>query len=308
MPSRDDHVQQFIARLPEGEVWPRGTDGTWSYDELMRSLCGEAATVDTDALDFLAQFLPDLAVGLDPFITDWERLLGLDGTATDQHAAVVAKLRGNGQVNRPDLEIVLQGLGGSALIVLLHHLYPPFVAGAGVAGGSDWTDQWAATWICEYMPDVLDRAPDDAWDGSGVTPNFAQSPVTLAQTAQRKIFASDIISAYFTAVDDSDVYFSCWIRTLSGSGSVDLNFIGRDAVPTTPLTLALTSTWAKAYYRANVGSGGNTPLVQLAGTTETILLSWSNAGVVDETFETAARKLFPINQTGVFNVIGENNV
>jgi hypothetical protein len=165
------------------------------------------------------------------------------------------------------------------------------------------------------MTQILDAFDSfTSWTVAGastVTENFYQSPVTLLQTAAKfHLDPGEPITIYRTGIpNDADVYFSVWLRCLSNT-TVQRSLGLRDG-SSIDTDLAIGSDWFKhvAYY--NALSGSSTPYLAFNNpglSAIDVQVSYAAAGLRDLAFETAAKKPFPLNTTGLFELIGENNV
>lgn len=319
MPDQDAHHHKLLALLPRGTPW-EGADVV----SLARALAGDPARVDAAAEQLLEDFMPDTCGVTGAFIDDWARLLGLPEvcesdawqTYTDaqKQAAIIAKLRFQGLVNQPELELTFQAKAGSEDAQLYHHVTPPPTAGAGYAGGPLYGPQWAATWFFEYMPDILDGFPDDfaAWTpttDAAANNNEHSSPATMAVTAAEVVYSdvNEHIAQDLNPVNplDHNVQFDVWIKAISsGEPSIAIQYERRDGTTTDSIIYQLTDTWVRIVHVENIGAGDEQARVRIIGSNCTIAVSWAIAGSRDDGLECAVSHLPPINTTGVYEVIG----
>lgn len=303
----------MLARLlPPGPMFDTDSAG---WVALLLALGAEPARVDDDAEQFLEDFMPDTVDVSGAMLEDWERVLGLDGTAEDRGAAIRAKLLGNGAVDRASLEAVMRAMrGDDTTLRLLHGLYPPFVCDVG-ACGDGCGDAWAAAWTCEYIANAIVEGSDDfeAWDQTGtvtVANAQAQSPRTESTTAgQVTLAAGAQISVNVPQMPSgSTVRASLWLRAVgTPEPEVSVGLQGRDNTYREIFNGPVNGCWGKIAGSALAGTGGNVVRLQIRATGAGVDLyaSWARAGLRDLEFETRAAALAPINTAGEWAVKGE---
>lgn len=314
MPSKQDHADSFARRLPSGEAWPDNTDGTWEYDALIRALSSEPAEVDTDILELAENFFPDTSVD---FLPDWERLLDLSkGSLSDaeRQAQILAALRrSTSRADRASIESVLRARRGDDTLCVLHKLFSCFRAGDG-AGGACWGPQGEATYVCEYMADVLAADPADfeSWTSASFVfvngaVNGPRSGIAGAATAVcGSFFGTHTLSAEIAAANGVQVYASIWVRSLYAQ-TITAGILQRDgATVTDEQTITAGTTWVKLTFRGTAGTGADNPLLCLSVTGAADLeLDYAVAGIRDASFEAYAATLPHLGTTGEFAVIQE---
>lgn len=313
------HKQQFYKRLPRGPIWPAQEGDIPEWDPLIAAITRGFVDIDDRAEELIAEALPTSTGELLP---EWEALVGLpdafsgSGLTEDQRRAeVLAKLRYLGQVNIHDLQETFAALFDDPDVLLMHHLHPAFVAGASGAGDGC-GDAFQACWSLEYMDNILIDAPDgfEGWeDTAAVDDAFAQSPITLMQTADRvtlDVLSGDTAAAWseFTADAGDPIRATIWARTESGSKYFAVGIRDRDGSTIGLIETTLTTTWAKIEVSATIGAGGSDPALIVFGhvsETPQFLLSWAMVGVRRPLLEARCRTLVPLNTAGEFLVKGE---
>jgi uncharacterized protein YmfQ (DUF2313 family) len=321
MPTQDDHAHKFEYLMPHGSPF----DGE-DLRSLYRALAGSPSRVDEAGEQFLTDFMPDTCGQTGALIDDWARLLGLPGaleadewatyTDAEKQAAIVAKLNWRGQVNIDDLQVTMELLFDDAGVELRHLLHPPFAAGASGAGDGV-GDAWVHVWTLEYMDNILAANPDEfeVWDNTDtVDDDFAQSPITMEQTADRllmDVVAGDVAGSYIDldAAPGDEVRVSMWVRTESGIKSFKLSILDCDGTVIDGVDTTVTPTWAKVEMQYRLSPGATTPQMQIYGLiseTPRYIVSWAVAGIRNPRLEERAALLFPLNTVGEFHCKVEN--
>lgn len=305
--SPEEYASMLKARLPEGPAWATSdeTDGLTAYDGVINALTQEPARIDQAANDVLDKIIPDNA---NTDLDAWEVELGSpDQNLTD--AQRLDRIRGmlnyTGDITLEGLQSAARLSAGNSSVKLFNRARQN--CAAGVANAGDACGSRAFTWLCELWPNVFSAQGDALWSGTDVTANVARSPVTLAQTAQRAAFASPeyVSNTLVDVPNDTDVYFSIWVRSVSGTADISLRLLGRDNTLTAAGGYTVGTGWRRLFYQASVGTGVTTPEARIYSNGETIYLSWSCAGIRDTRLENEIKARFPIHTRGWFGVIGE---
>lgn len=312
------HTHALHGLSPTGGVFD-----TQGYDLILRCLAGAAARVDDTAEGALQAYMPDTCAITGDLIPEWAEFLSLPApedsaawalyTDAQKQAAILARLRAIVAISRVDLEAAFREYRNDPALVIIDRAEDVCEVGTAEAGDGCGTGAWAATWLCEYMDDILTPARDDfeAWTGTGVATNDSHgSPATEDATAAEVVLdAGEYIQGVIVPVpaEDHAIRFAIYARADAGTATLRVHVQHRHGEVTTQ-DFDLTETWTRITWEGLVGEGATAPFIRLTNpgsTTKTYRVSWAFAGSKDSAFESWALAQDQIHFYGVFAVKGE---
>ncbi len=316
-----DYTHALRKLLPQGRAWEFITaPGTFAWDALLTALAGEAQRIEDDGYLLLNKVIPDNA---NTDLDMWEEIVGVSDeelTDAERLARIRTILYGPPDVNLASLQTLARLLANDNAVALFNRVYEPFAAGLANAGDSLASGEWDFTWLLESMHNVTGADPDNfsVWTGlTAVTPDVAQSPVTLdttatAATIPSAAWASEDLSgpsATDSGFESGDVLrVSLWVYPITVAATIRLGLRAQDGSTITDTSWTLTpDRWHKITHEGTTTTGSSAPqmLLRATGGDRNVYLSWHVAVVKDLDFEARVASFFPLHTRGVFAVINE---
>jgi len=304
-----NYVLALMELIPRGAAWPRETGEAPAFDELIAGLAIEPGRVGDRAAALLTEALPTDTTEL---LAEWEELAGLPDafsvdspTVAQRRAALLAKLRGRGEVSIPELQETLRTLFGVTDLTITHREIRPYACNIAACGDEVGQD-WRFVWMCRYIDNVLNVDPDDfaAWDFAAATNNQAQSPVTEVVSAA-SVNASDSDSVETTLTLAGGTFRAgLWARPKNDGNAttITLQLQQNDTtvLATEVYELGDNAVWQYLEIEATDVTDTDPRLVYTVGSGGGAYLSYAQAGEADPANESRAALLAPIHTTPHF--------